>query len=362
LCGDVSAEFEWLCLGVSESKHSSFVCMQRYAHVWMHTYRDRCTEHLRRRCQRHEPVCVDCTVVTLYTSNSLCAFSLICARTCVIALISTYIHTCIHTHSGHTVRAVCESFQLAKDCGFKVVTHMMPDLPNMGMERDLISFRVRVLVVCTRVLCSARMCLSPVCLTYHTYIRRKQEFFENPAFRADGMKLYPTLVIRGTGLYELWKTGKYRNYPPDVLVDLVAKILAMVPPWTRIYRVQRDIPMPLVTSGVEHGNLRELALARMQELGLRCRDVRPREVGIQDVHHKIRPDQVRLCLLVCSCVSTFLCSRSMLTTTHRLSLFVVTTPPMVGGKRSCPMKTRSRIFSLVCCDCVSARPIHSGRS
>lgn len=29
----------------------------------------------------------------------------------------------------------------------------------------------------------------------------------------------------------------------------------------------RDIPMPLVTSGVEHGNLRELALARMKDLG-----------------------------------------------------------------------------------------------
>jgi histone acetyltransferase (RNA polymerase elongator complex component) len=27
--------------------------------------------------------------------------------------------------------------------------------------------------------------------------------------------VYPTLVIRGTGLYELWKQGLYRNYPPD---------------------------------------------------------------------------------------------------------------------------------------------------
>jgi len=30
--------------------------------------------------------------------------------------------------------------------------------------------------------------------------------------------------------------------------DLVAHILALVPPWTRIYRIQRDIPMPLVTA------------------------------------------------------------------------------------------------------------------
>lgn len=30
--------------------------------------------------------------------------------------------------------------------------------------------------------------------------------------------------------------------------------------------------MPLVTSGVDHGNLRELALRRMEELDLQCRD------------------------------------------------------------------------------------------
>ncbi|CAK6963142.1 elongator complex protein 3 [Scomber scombrus] len=165
------------------------------------------------------------------------------------------------TNRGHTVRAVCESFHLAKDAGFKVVAHMMPDLPNVGMERDVEQFI---------------------------------EFFENPAFRPDGLKLYPTLVIRGTGLYELWKTGRYKSYTPSALVDLVARILALVPPWTRVYRVQRDIPMPLVSSGVEHGNLRELALARMKDMGTECRDVRTREVGIQEIHHKVRPYQVEL--------------------------------------------------------------------
>ncbi|XP_051952017.1 elongator complex protein 3 [Xyrauchen texanus] len=178
-----------------------------------------------------------------------------------IGVQSVYEDVARDTNRGHTVRAVCESFHLSKDAGFKVVAHMMPDLPNVGMERDVEQFI---------------------------------EFFENPAFRPDGLKLYPTLVIRGTGLYELWKTGRYKSYSPSALVDLVARILALVPPWTRVYRVQRDIPMPLVSSGVEHGNLRELALARMKDMGTECRDVRTREVGIQEIHHKVRPYQVEL--------------------------------------------------------------------
>ena len=47
-----------------------------------------------------------------------------------------------------------------------------------------------------------------------------KQYFENPMFRSDGLKLYPTLVIRGTGLYELWKTGRYVNYTPEELVEV----------------------------------------------------------------------------------------------------------------------------------------------
>jgi len=178
-----------------------------------------------------------------------------------IGVQSVYEDVARDTNRGHTVKAVSESFHLGKDCGYKVIAHMMPDLPNVDFERDVEQF---------------------------------VEFFENPAFRADGLKIYPTLVIRGTGLYELWKTGRYKSYPPGVLIDLVARILALVPPWTRIYRVQRDIPMPLVTSGVEHGNLRELALARLKDFGGECRDVRTREVGIQEIHKKILPHEIEL--------------------------------------------------------------------
>lgn len=178
-----------------------------------------------------------------------------------IGVQSIYEDVARDTNRGHTIRAVCESFEQAKDAGFKVVAHMMPNLPNVDLDRDIFQFK---------------------------------QFFKNPAYRADGLKIYPTLVIRGTGLYELWKSGRYKSYQPNVLVEFIARVLALIPPWTRVYRVQRDIPMPLVSSGVEHGNLRELALAKMKDLGLVCRDVRTREVGIQEIHHRVKPDEVEM--------------------------------------------------------------------
>ena len=34
--------------------------------------------------------------------------------------------------------------------------------------------------------------------------------------------------LRGTGLYELWKTGRYKSYPAATLVDLVARWVLLV--------------------------------------------------------------------------------------------------------------------------------------
>jgi len=208
-----------------------------------------------------------CTAITLETRPDFCAprhlddmLAYGCTRV-ELGVQAVYEDVARDTNRGHTVAAVARAFAGCKDAGYKVVTHIMPDLPLAGRERDLAGFA---------------------------------ELAENPAFRPDGLKVYPTLVIRGTGLYELWRAGAYRNYPPDELVDLVARALGAVPPWTRVYRIQRDIPMPLVTAGVEHGNLRELALARAADLGLPVRDVRTREAGIRAIHHRTAPSEVEL--------------------------------------------------------------------
>lgn len=118
-----------------------------------------------------------------------------------IGVQSVYEDVARDTNRGHTVKAVSESFHMAKDAGFKVVAHMMPNLPNVPLDRDVEQFK---------------------------------HYFENPNFRSDGLKIYPTLVIRGTGLYELWKEGKYRSYAPSILVDFLAQV-GPLPDWIPIH-------------------------------------------------------------------------------------------------------------------------------
>lgn len=59
-----------------------------------------------------------------------------------IGVQSVYEDVARDTNRGHTVRAVSESFQLGKDAGYKIVAHMMPDLPNVDFERDMEQFIV----------------------------------------------------------------------------------------------------------------------------------------------------------------------------------------------------------------------------
>jgi len=147
---------------------------------------------------------------------------------------------------GHGVRESIIATRLAKDAGFKINYHMMPGLPGSSTEKDFQAFK---------------------------------EIFENPNFKPDMLKIYPTLVVKGTKLYKMWKRGEYTPYTLEEMVDLLVRIISMVPPWIRIQRIQRDIPAKFIEAGVKRGDLRALVMEEMRNRGLRCPEIRCREVG-----------------------------------------------------------------------------------
>lgn len=92
--------------------------------------------------------------------------------------------------------------------------------------------------------------------------------------------------MAGTELMERWRKGEHRVFPPAALSRLIQEIFALSPPWTRVYRVQRDIPLELITDGAADpsANSRESAMVDLRRSGRPCSEVRSRETGIRTLH------------------------------------------------------------------------------
>lgn len=153
------------------------------------------------------------------------------------------------TNRGHTLNDVYESFQIAKDSGYKIVAHMMPGLPGSNPEKDFDDFK---------------------------------DLFSNSLLKPDMLKIYPTLVVPNTGLYKLFKKGLYEPYNTETVVNLLADVKKMVPTWMRIMRIQREIAKSDIAAGVTRGNIRELINSECEKRGYKCRCIRCREIGIRN--------------------------------------------------------------------------------
>jgi len=153
---------------------------------------------------------------------------------------------------GHTVEDVVDATRNCKDAFLKVCYHWMPGL-FVSPKEDVKMF--------------ARL-------------------FSDARFRPDMLKIYPALVIAGTGLYDLWKKGKFEPYDDETAAKAIAQMKALVPPYVRIMRIDRDIPSQLIAAGVKKSNLRQLARAELEKAGTECRCIRCREAGFRKVDWK----------------------------------------------------------------------------
>ncbi|RLG19869.1 tRNA uridine(34) 5-carboxymethylaminomethyl modification radical SAM/GNAT enzyme Elp3, partial [Candidatus Micrarchaeota archaeon] len=156
------------------------------------------------------------------------------------------------TKRQHTLQDVVDATRILKDSALKVCYHMMPGLYS-DEKADL------------------------------NYFKR---LFEDERFRPDMLKIYPCLVLEGTGLYEEWKRGEYEPYDSETAAEIIAKASKYIPPYVRIMRIQRDIPANLIAAGVKHGNLRQMVKSKRKELGIRCRCIRCREMGLRGIGYE----------------------------------------------------------------------------
>lgn len=153
---------------------------------------------------------------------------------------------------GHDVAEVRRALGLLRTAGFKLQLHWMPNLYGATLAADRADFA---------------------------------RFFDDPAIRPDELKIYPCSLIAGTELYALWQEGKYQPYTLDELVTLLADVKPLIPPFTRVNRLFRDIPAHHIQAGVRASNLRQIVHQEMARRGTRCGCIRCREVQQTAVHH-----------------------------------------------------------------------------
>lgn len=167
---------------------------------------------------------------------------------------STHDHVLDLNKRGHKIAATIRATKLFKDAGFKITYHMMPGLYGSNPKNDLAMF---------------------------------QEIFTNPDFQPDQIKIYPTLVLKHSKLYSIWKNGGYKPYSDKTLKKLLKEVKLICPSYVRITRLFRDIPKQTIQGGMKITNIRQIILKELNQEGkncqcIRCREARGRSIKLSD--------------------------------------------------------------------------------
>jgi len=92
---------------------------------------------------------------------------------------------------GHTAADVENASRLIKERGFKLILQMMTGLPGDTDEKSIETAK-RII-----------------------------------ALKPDGVRIYPTVIVKDTALYDLWQAGKYTPHSVEDAVRVCAKLVPM---------------------------------------------------------------------------------------------------------------------------------------
>ena len=92
---------------------------------------------------------------------------------------------------GHTAKEVEDASRLIKDRGFGLILQMMTGLPG-DSEKTSIETAKKII-----------------------------------ALKPDGVRIYPTVIVRDTELYDMWKTGEYSEHSVEDAVNVCSKLVPL---------------------------------------------------------------------------------------------------------------------------------------
>ena len=147
---------------------------------------------------------------------------------------------------GHSAEDVRRASALIRNAGFELVLQMMTGLPGDSTEKSL--FTARELI----------------------------------RLRPDAVRIYPTVVVKDTELYDMWRRGEYREHTVEDAVELCARILPLfeeagIPVIRLGLNPTAELSSGAAAAGAYHPALGELVRSRilLQRARELLRDVPP---------------------------------------------------------------------------------------
>lgn len=126
----------------------------------------------------------------------------------------------------HTLAEIKTAMNRLRQYGFKISIHIMPGLYGSNVDKDIQTFR---------------------------------DIYTDKNIKPDEIKFYPTSVIPNTELYTLYLEWKYKPITTEEISQIIRQTFReIIPPYTRIKRLIRDIPATEISAGSNVTNLSQL--------------------------------------------------------------------------------------------------------
>ena len=159
---------------------------------------------------------------------------------------------------AHTVQDVVDATKNLRNAGFKIGYHIMPGLPGATPKKDLKLFNL---------------------------------LWEDERFKPDQLKIYPTQVMKNTGLEKDFKRGKFKPYSLEKTHKLLVEMFKIIPEYCRTMRVMRQFTPEHIVAGTTRISLRKDLDEDLRERKIPIKEIRFREIGFaQQRGEKINQD------------------------------------------------------------------------
>ena len=136
------------------------------------------------------------------------------------------------SNRGHSAMDACRAAELIKSSGMELVLQMMTGLPGDSPEKSVYTARKLI------------------------------------ELKPNGVRIYPTVIIKDTRLYDMWKDGTYREHTVEQAVELCAQLAEMfnkeqIPIIRLGLNPTQELSSGAAAAGAYHPAFGELVYSRM---------------------------------------------------------------------------------------------------